>query len=443
MKVKSKVLILGVIFCMLFSLTGMAAAATDISGHWARETIEQCLSDGIVAGMPDGSFQPNKNVTRAEFATMVNKAFGFKDAGTGKVFSDVKAGAWYADQVAIAAKAGYITGFPDGTFQPQKQCTRAEACVMIRKAAGMAEGPESALSVFKDSGSIPAFAKSSVSALVSENLIKGYPDGTFGPQAQVTRAESLVMVYRTSTGDLKVDEKVNVTGVELDKTNITVSVDSTTRLKATVKPANATNKKVEWTTSDKGIATVDDDGLVKGIKVGEATITVTTKDGEKTATCKVNVTRRSAASGGGGGPVDVKGSLKAKIAVVKAFNAADYTAASWSVLQTALAEAERITADPNATQAEINKALADLNAAQAALVKVPSEVIPAVESFQTATSLVIGKTKVIVGLDTATPENYTVTVGGVELSYNADAKKFIGDVITSQADEDNVVVTVK
>ncbi|NMD37218.1 MAG: hypothetical protein GYA87_00885, partial [Christensenellaceae bacterium] len=50
--------------------------------------------------------------------------------------------------------------------------------------------------------------------------------------------------------------------------------------KATVKPANATNKKVEWTTSDKGIATVDDDGLVKGIKVGEATITVTTKDGE-------------------------------------------------------------------------------------------------------------------------------------------------------------------
>jgi hypothetical protein len=297
LKVKSKVIILGVIFCMLFSLTGMASAATDISNHWARETIEQCLSDGIVSGMPDGSFQPNKNITRAEIATMVNKAFEFKDADTDKTFSDVKADAWYDEQVAIAAKAGYITGFPDGTFQPQKQCTRAEACVMIRKAAGMAEGLESALNIFKDSSSVPAFAKGSVSALVSENLIKGYPDGTFGPQAQITRAESLVMVYRTSTGDH--GETVRVTGVELDKTSITVSVDSTTRLKATVKPADAANKKVEWTTSNKEIATVDDDGLVKGIKAGKATVTVTTEDGEKTATCSVNVT--SGSSGGGGG----------------------------------------------------------------------------------------------------------------------------------------------
>ena len=288
---------------MLFSLTGMAAAATDISDHWARETIEQCLSDGIVSGMPDGSFQPNKNITRAEFATMVNKAFGFKDADTDKIFSDVKADAWYNEQVAIAAKAGYITGFPDGTFQPQKQCTRAEACVMIRKAAGMAEGPESALSVFKDSGSIPAFAKGSVSALVSENLIKGYPNGTFGPQAQITRAESLVMVYRTSTGDIEADETVKVTGVELDKTSVTISVGSTTRLKATVKPADATNKKVEWTTSDKEIATVDDDGLVKGVKVGKATVTATTEDGEKTATCSVSVTSRSSGGGGGGSSV--------------------------------------------------------------------------------------------------------------------------------------------
>lgn len=353
MKVNSKLLILAITFCLVFSFAAQAYAATDISGHWARETIEQCLSKGIVAGMPDGTFQPNKNVTRAEFATMVNKAFGFKDADTDKKFSDIKDSDWYAEQVAIAAKTGYITGMPDGTFQPQRQCTRAEACVMIRRAAGMEEGKESALSVFKDMGSIPAFARGCVSALVSEGLIKGYPDGTFGPQAQITRAESLVMIYRTSTGDFEEpDEKVSVTGVELDRDTISISEGSTRKLKATVKPADATNKEVKWSTSDEEIATVDDDGLVKGIKVGKATITVTTKDGNKTATCKVEVTRRSSGGGGGG----VSGSI-VKVTDISVDSEA-------MILEVGKTGEIKATIEPsNATNKKVNWTTSDANVA--------------------------------------------------------------------------------
>ena len=81
-----------------------------------------------------------------------------------------------------------------------------------------------------------------------------------------------------------------VTGVKLDKTEANVTVDGQITLKVTVSPDNAGNKEVEWSSSDSTIASVDNNGVVTGHKAGTATITVKTKDGGKTATCKVTVT---------------------------------------------------------------------------------------------------------------------------------------------------------
>ena len=83
---------------------------------------------------------------------------------------------------------------------------------------------------------------------------------------------------------------VDVTGVTLDKTSLTIEAGQTAALTATVKPSNATNKKVTWASSDPDIATVDAEGKVTGVAAGETTVTVTTVDGEKTATCDVTVT---------------------------------------------------------------------------------------------------------------------------------------------------------
>lgn len=83
---------------------------------------------------------------------------------------------------------------------------------------------------------------------------------------------------------------VAVTGVKLDKTEANVTVDGQITLKVTVSPDNAGNKEVEWSSSDSTIASVDNNGVVTGHKAGTATITVKTKDGGKTATCKVTVT---------------------------------------------------------------------------------------------------------------------------------------------------------
>ena len=89
------------------------------------------------------------------------------------------------------------------------------------------------------------------------------------------------------------EKTVSVTEVSLDRTELTLTEGSSENLTATVKPDNATNKKVTWKSDKTGIASVDESGKVTALKAGEATITVTTEDGGKTATCKVKVAKKT------------------------------------------------------------------------------------------------------------------------------------------------------
>ena len=99
---------------------------------------------------------------------------------------------------------------------------------------------------------------------------------------------------KTATCKVTVTAKtVSVTGVSLDKTTLSLVVGGSATLVATVKPDNASNKKVTWSSSATGVATVDANGKVTAVKAGTATITVKTKDGGKTATCKVTVTAKT------------------------------------------------------------------------------------------------------------------------------------------------------
>ena len=88
------------------------------------------------------------------------------------------------------------------------------------------------------------------------------------------------------------DQEIKVTGVKLNKNETTILVGGSETLTATITPADATNQNVAWTSSDATVATVDDNGKVTAVKAGEATVTVTTEDGGKTATCRVTVSDR-------------------------------------------------------------------------------------------------------------------------------------------------------
>ena len=103
---------------------------------------------------------------------------------------------------------------------------------------------------------------------------------------------------KTATCAVTVNAKViPVTSVSLNKTELTMTEGDSETLTATVQPDNATDKTLSWTSSDATVASVDDNGRVTAIKAGTATVTVKTKDGEKTATCKITVVPSSLSGG--------------------------------------------------------------------------------------------------------------------------------------------------
>ena len=179
---------------MAFAPVQAFAASSDIVGHWAESAITSWQDKGLISGYEDGTFKPDNSITRAEFATMINKALGFTEKGEVS-FSDVKEGDWYYDAISIAAKAGYCSGYTDGTFKPNATITRAEAAVMISLAKSLAKD-ETATSKFSDAANIPAWAKGYVGAVVSAGYMSGRPNGTFDGTNTITRAEAVSSIDR-------------------------------------------------------------------------------------------------------------------------------------------------------------------------------------------------------------------------------------------------------
>ena len=107
---------------------------TDIDGHWAEAWIEDLFDEGITAGFPDGTYRPENNVTRAEMAVFLLKAEHGSSytppAPSGGAFSDT-AGHWAEAWIEQLASEGITSGFPDGTYRPQNTATRAEMAVFL------------------------------------------------------------------------------------------------------------------------------------------------------------------------------------------------------------------------------------------------------------------------------------------------------------------------
>ena len=160
---------------------------------------------------------------------------------------------------------------------------------------------------------------------------------------------------------------VAVTGVSLDKTTAKLTEKGqTVELKATVAPANATNKNVNFKTSDANVATVDAKGKVTAVANGTATITVTTEDGSKTATCTVTVEIPKTPDPV---PADLVERANNEIAAAADKKETDYTADSWKNYQKALEAAIKAAKDEKATKADLEKVLENLQAAAAKLQK--------------------------------------------------------------------------
>ena len=267
-----------------------ASSPTDIAGNWASTQISFLISQGVVTGYADGTFKPNNSISRAEFITIINRALNLTVPAS-IYYSDVKTSEWYYLDICKAKAAGYISGYPDGTMKPKNNVSRQEAAVILAKALNMANS--STALTFSDTAKIPSWSLSAISSLVGAGYVSGYPDGTFRPASYISRAEAAAMIYACKSKWIDSGE-VAVSGVSLNKSTLYLDVDEDYAMSATISPSDATNKDVVWSSSDEDVAEVDDEGTVTALGNGTCHIKVTNSDGSYYATCTVYVGYSSA-----------------------------------------------------------------------------------------------------------------------------------------------------
>lgn len=169
---------------------------------WAGRQIQVVAAKGAVEGKAEGKFAPKDLITRAEFAKMLVSALQLTDPHATSTFSDVKASEWFAPYVAAAAELGIIQGKTATTFAPKDTITRAEMSTMIARALKATNNladvtdADAVVKKFTDAGDIISSLKAGVAFAADKGLVFGY-DGKFSPNANATRAEAAVILYRT------------------------------------------------------------------------------------------------------------------------------------------------------------------------------------------------------------------------------------------------------
>ncbi|TYP73301.1 S-layer homology domain-containing protein [Paenibacillus methanolicus] len=167
---------------------------SDTTNHWASSYITYLSARGIASGSGNGSFAPNAEITRAEFAKMLAGIANADVSGyTSSTFSDVKSGDWHLPYVAWAAEQNIVKGNEKQQFQPNARISREEMAVMLKRfadATGVALPTTSGAASFADQARISAWAVEAVSALSQAGLVAGKGNGAFDPQGGATRAEA-------------------------------------------------------------------------------------------------------------------------------------------------------------------------------------------------------------------------------------------------------------
>lgn len=198
---------------------------------WQTPYLNQLVSWDVMRGDQYGNLDPNRNITRSEFVTMLNRAFGYEQTGK-QPFSDVRTSDWYYDDISIAYTAGYFKGTSGSTASPEATMTREEAATMVCRNLMLQPQAAEDLS-FTDSRTASSWSRGYIKTAAEDGILRGYPDGSFRPTANITRGEVAAMLVRvigtpiqtpgTYTDSVSGNLMVTSSGVTLQ--NLTVTGD--------------------------------------------------------------------------------------------------------------------------------------------------------------------------------------------------------------------------
>ena len=178
------------------------------NGYWASCNIDKLAMNNVVVGYPDGLFRPGKDITRAEFATMLVKGFNLDDCGmqNRKIFSDVPTSNWANAAIAKAVDEDLLAGYPSGKFLPNKKVSRAEALTSIAKGMhcdiDQCKADE-ILSHYADGASVPGWARIPVAKSLQNGALKDTQNpNMIYPNREATRADvaSMLQTVRVALG---------------------------------------------------------------------------------------------------------------------------------------------------------------------------------------------------------------------------------------------------
>lgn len=187
----------------VYTVIELSKSFNDIASHWGQDYIELLAGKLIVDGVTDTTFEPDRNVTRAEFAALLVRSLGLSTVTGATYFDDVDADDWFAGVVNAAAKSGIVDGYEDGTFRPNAPITREELAAMVVRAYKFAGGKVTVdastqaqvLSRWADADRI-VWGRLEVAQAVAAGLMNGMTDTTLETYGQATRAQTAAMLKR-------------------------------------------------------------------------------------------------------------------------------------------------------------------------------------------------------------------------------------------------------
>ncbi|MEK4364113.1 immunoglobulin domain-containing protein [Paenibacillus sp. FSL M8-0212] len=187
-----------------YSIVWHPLVFNDAANHWAKEAVNDMGSRMVINGFEDGTFKPNQNMTRAEFAAIIVRGLGLRLENGEAPFSDIQSADWYNAAVQTASAFKLIDGFEDGTFHPNDSITREQAMVIIAKAMTISglkdklklQGQDAAtlLGQFVDANKVSIWAKAGVSDALLAGIVTGRNGNILDSKAYVTRAEVATMI---------------------------------------------------------------------------------------------------------------------------------------------------------------------------------------------------------------------------------------------------------
>ncbi len=190
----------------IYALVWNTVDFADTKGHWAQKTINNMGARTIINGVGNNMYEPDRGITRAEYAAILVRALGLNIGMGTNNFVDVTASDWYYGYVQTAVGYGLIYGYGDGTFGPTDTITREQAMTMIARAmkitglgydlASDIDTVQQILSSFNDGGNCSEYARQGIAVCIEVGIVAGKDNKTIAPKANITRAEVATIIER-------------------------------------------------------------------------------------------------------------------------------------------------------------------------------------------------------------------------------------------------------